>query len=383
MIIKYMLMCFTSIYLVSCASSGLKIQIENPLDQSRQSELLEIDRSLLGEQVQMDGMLVVKDQQKGIALPIQYLDLDQDGEWEQLLVKVSLEPREIRELLIEQATSPYFSTDAKVFGRFVPERKDDFAWENDRIAFRMYGPALEATGEISSGVDVWVKSVEYPIIDKWYATGEYHADHGEGADLYKVGPTLGCGGLGLLDSDTLYTSRNFVGYRILAEGPLRFVFELDYVTWGSDSLKIDETKRISLDAGQHFNHMTSRLRFSHPVADDDKIVSGLVTHPSLSENPVTIDSSDDYMLIYEDFKPGDGALGSAIIPKPLQKKEALKKDGNQYLMVVSPSADNQVEYYAGAAWSKSPWISSEADWKEYVTKYVAQLNHPIEILIKE
>ena len=43
---------------------------------------------------------------------------------------------------------------AKVFGRHVPERKDDFAWENDRIAFRMYGPALEADGEISSGIDV-------------------------------------------------------------------------------------------------------------------------------------------------------------------------------------------------------------------------------------
>jgi hypothetical protein len=33
-------------------------------------------------------------------------------------------------------------TTAKTFGRFVPERKDDFAWENDFAAYRMYGPAL-------------------------------------------------------------------------------------------------------------------------------------------------------------------------------------------------------------------------------------------------
>ena len=44
-----------------------------------------------------------------------------------------------------------------VYGRFVPERKDDFAWENNRVAFRVYGPALEATGEISNGMDFWLK----------------------------------------------------------------------------------------------------------------------------------------------------------------------------------------------------------------------------------
>ena len=33
---------------------------------------------------------------------------------------------------------------AKVYGRYVPERKDDFAWENEYAAFRMYGPALKS-----------------------------------------------------------------------------------------------------------------------------------------------------------------------------------------------------------------------------------------------
>ena len=28
---------------------------------------------------------------------------------------------------------------------YVPERKDDFAWENDKIAFRAYGKALRKT----------------------------------------------------------------------------------------------------------------------------------------------------------------------------------------------------------------------------------------------
>ena len=48
------------------------------------------------------------------------------------------------------------------YGTFMPQRKDDFAWENDRIAFRVYGPSLERTGEISSGIDVWCKRVRQP-----------------------------------------------------------------------------------------------------------------------------------------------------------------------------------------------------------------------------
>ena len=45
----------------------------------------------------------------------------------------------------------------KVFGRFVPERKDDFAWENEYAAFRMYGPALKPENP-SNGVDLWLKT---------------------------------------------------------------------------------------------------------------------------------------------------------------------------------------------------------------------------------
>lgn len=50
---------------------------------------------------------------------------------------------------------------------FVPERKDDFAFENDKVAFRIYGPALKDSKE-NSGIACWLKRVDSPIIDKWY-----------------------------------------------------------------------------------------------------------------------------------------------------------------------------------------------------------------------
>lgn len=53
--------------------------------------------------------------------------------------------------------------------RYVPERKEDFAWENDKIAFRMYGKELEKTPkEMAYGIDVWVKRVSRLILNERY-----------------------------------------------------------------------------------------------------------------------------------------------------------------------------------------------------------------------
>ena len=59
---------------------------------------------------------------------------------------------------------------ARTFCRFIPERLDDFAWENDVVAFRVYGPALRGKG-VNSGIDCWFKRGEHPMIDKLYTTG--------------------------------------------------------------------------------------------------------------------------------------------------------------------------------------------------------------------
>ena len=52
----------------------------------------------------------------------------------------------------------------KVYGRYVPERKDDFAWENEYAAFRLYGPALKPENP-SNGVDLWLKNSPALVID--------------------------------------------------------------------------------------------------------------------------------------------------------------------------------------------------------------------------
>ena len=49
------------------------------------------------------------------------------------------------------STAMAVTPEPTTFARFVPERSDDFARENDKVAFRAYGPALHDSKE-KSGV---------------------------------------------------------------------------------------------------------------------------------------------------------------------------------------------------------------------------------------
>lgn len=144
-----------------------------------------------------------------------------------------------------------------VEARFVPERMDDFAFENDKVAFRVYGPALKDSAE-NSGTDCWLKRVDYPIINKWYE-GEregisYHADHGEGYDPYHVGNSLGCGSMALWDenadkSDRLIQPNVYTDYSIIEKTADKVVFELTYQYTDQD---ITEKKRYTLEKVANF-----------------------------------------------------------------------------------------------------------------------------------
>ena len=165
-----------------------------------------------------------------------------------------------------------------VYGRLVPERKDDIAWENDRGAYRIYGPALEKTGERSFGTDVWVKNTPDLVINDRYAGDEkgvsYHVDHGTGYDPYDVGPTLGCGAPGLLIDGKLKMPYCWKSYKILDNGPLRFTVEADYG---------NEHRIISLDKGSNFNRMTV---WYDQLPAGARLATGVVLHDADSTTVV-------------------------------------------------------------------------------------------------
>ena len=149
------------------------------------------------------------------------------------------------------------------------ERFDDFAWENDRIAHRVYGKALETwEGEpltAAAPIDIWSKRTSRLVVNDWYLADHYHEDTGEGADFYSAGLSRGCGGNGLWADDRLWTSRNFVNSRVLANGPIRVMFELTYEPFDVNGISVGEVKRITLDAGSQLDRFQSSYRqFTRP-----------------------------------------------------------------------------------------------------------------------
>src|SRR5262245_33955903 len=128
-----------------CATAGLEVLAVNPLPEVRADETIELPWDRVSGSV--GEAVVVVDQRSGQPIPWQVFDPDGNRRTARLLFQASFQGGETRRFLVRPGPPPA-KTDfpARAYGRFVPERKDDVAWENDRIAYRVYGPALEATG---------------------------------------------------------------------------------------------------------------------------------------------------------------------------------------------------------------------------------------------
>ena len=232
-----------------------------------------------------------------------------------LLIDASVRPGGTADFTIAPGTPKPMKT--VVCGRQYPERVDDIAWENDRTAYRVYGPALQRTGERAFGIDVWVKNTpdlevekrydtelsNHPKIEELKKAGKtaealemeqattYHYDHGYGLDCYKVGPTLGCGAPALMQAGEMVMPYCYKTYKILDNGPLRFTVQLDYNPFDiAGDKNVVEHRIISCDKGSNFNKMTVWYEGLTKPCD---MAAGVVLH---SEDTKSVVYGKDYVL---------------------------------------------------------------------------------------
>jgi len=268
------------------------------------------------------------------------------------------------------------SKDPATFCRFVPERADDFAWENDKIAFRAYGPALKESGE-DSGFDCWLKRVDYPIINKWYAGNlngiSYHKDHGEGYDPYKVGGSRGCGGLALWIDGKMVPSNVFVDSKVLTCEAGESVFVLNY-EWNHGSDTYTEEKQISIKLGDRLFKSTSTFKKNGELAKGLPIAIGLLRHHKT--DLVSKDLSKGWMSVWEPMDDSELGTGVVIDPKRIvdfQLIETGKKLEDHALIITKTDAKGQLEYHAGYGWAKAGEIKTSTDWNSYLKQYAIRI----------
>lgn len=374
----------------SCAKNeGLAtITVTNSSSLARTHETVALNAAQL-QLGSLDGIgLKAKDSDS--LLVSQLVDTDGDGSLDQLLFQPNMLANSEKQFLVVRLMGTEMSKiEASCFSRFVPERTDDYAWENDKVAFRTFGPTAQKMAEdkvpggtLSSGVDAWLKRVDYPIINKWYkkeleTPGTYHEDDGEGLDNFHVGVSRGVGGTAVKIDSVYHTSKNFVTWRTVTNGPIRTQFVLEYAPWKAGERTIKETKVISLDRGSHLS------KFKLLLEGSDTVAAGLTLHEK--DGAVSADAADGWLYYWQPH--GDSELGTAILALP----ETFV--GFEHYDVDAPDLsnayahlkvnNNQTTFYAGFAWKEAGQFPTEATWRQYLADFSNRLKNPLGVQVQK
>nr|WP_294876235.1 DUF4861 domain-containing protein [Prevotella sp.] len=405
------------------------VVVNNPTDAQRQ-ELVEVNISdvkakLAGIAPKKGEAYIVKNK-RGQQIGSQ---ITHDGK---LLIDASIRPH---------GSATYYISIGKPYpqkvwttGALYKMRKDDIAWENDRCAYRVYGPALQRTGERSFGTDIWAKNTPDTVVYERYVmdkqgnvdgdkvdekvkseerkmknlsgaaleaqkakikalkaesyeidvTTSFHLDHGNGLDPYRVGATLGLGAPSLMIGNQQFLPYCYKTYKILDNGPLRFTVELTYnpSTIG-DMQNVVEHRIISLDKGSNFNKMTVWYDgLTHPT----DFATGFPIH---EEDTETKTFAKDYVS-YAD--PTDnvevnnsqvfvGVLFPNGIDNTYYQLFDKKHDGaTGHALGLKRGLKNaeKYSYYFGAAWSKYD-VRSYTEWQIRIKEFLEALKTPLQV----
>jgi hypothetical protein len=358
---------------------SLRVTVSSNLDLARVNETVELPFAVLKAAFRAEDLSRVRVTEEGPTreLLAQAVDDDGDGTADRIIFQTSFKPRGKKMFTLTLGDKGSLrKEDFRVYGRFVRERFDDFAWENDLVAHRVYGPALETWQKeplTSSGLDVWVKRTRALVVNDWYMIDDYHVDHGEGGDFYSVGPSRGCGGSGIWKGGRLFVSRNFRESRVFANGPIRLVFELRYEPWDAGGVRVSERKRITLDAGSHFNRIESF--YSVDGADEVTWATGIKRAKGAE---VRIEREKGTLRTWEALTKPNGNLGCAVAVDAGRLDSVAEAEGN-VLLLGRTRPGQPVVYHAGSGWDKGGDVPGAAAWDGLVEDLARRLSSPLGI----
>lgn len=400
----------TALFCFACNDSRtVTVTVTNPLAMERSNEMVEVSMETVTDRLGLaDTAQIVVLNADGQQVPYQ---ITYDGK---VIFPATIAANGAATYTIQTGTPEAF--DVKACGKCYPERMDDMAWENDLVAFRAYGPALQAKGERGFGYDLFTKyNTTEPMLEAMYAKEldketlakiaelkktdpkaaaelsrerSYHIDHGYGMDCYAVGPTLGAGVAALMVNDTIIYPWCYKNQEILDNGPLRFTVKLEFtpLTVKGDSTVV-ETRLITLDAGSHLNKTVvsySNLKETLPI------VAGIVLHEP--DGAVVADAANGYITYVDPTTGPDngkifmGAAVPAVVKdaktvlfSEKEKKERNNADGH-VLAVSDYEPGSEYVYYWGFAWDKADIKTADA-WNRYMADFAQKVRNPLTVKV--
>ncbi len=392
---------------------AIRVTVSNPVELMRVDELVSVDikaiKSLHPQFNENAFVLRVDDNE----IPSQVYDSNLDGEDDQILFNVYLQPNEERDLTFNYSKDGNVKTEYKnrtyaelavkvdytkedgVYkgGRFenvsefrVPDDHKDHnnlfkyegpGWESEKVGYRFYLDWRNAT-------DIFGKKVNELVLHKvglkdvTGAADSYHQMADWGMDILKVGSTLGIGSIATWHDDkiNMISKTDSVHWKLLCNGPLLSEFQTTYYGWEVGDKKRDLYARTSIAAG-------SRLTKIHLLIDGDidNIVTGFARHDAV---PEMIKSDDDggwqYISSYGKQSLSDDDLGIAVIYNNDYTQSLENNDDNHFVVIETGS--NSVEYYFAAVWEKEyEPVKGRLEFIEYLQQTEIALNNPIRVKI--
>ncbi|ADV42789.1 DUF4861 domain-containing protein [Bacteroides helcogenes] len=388
---KLLLLCMTVLFCFACGESKtVTVTVTNPLGMERSGEMLELSMAEISNRLNLaDTAQVIVLDGEGRQVPYQ-ITYD-----EKLIFPAAVGANAVAVYTIQPGIPG--EVEVKSCGKSYPERMDDMAWENDLVAFRAYGPALQARGERGFGYDLFTKyNTTEPVLESMYAKEldkdahvSYHIDHGYGMDCYAVGPTLGAGVAALMVNDTIVYPWCYKTQEILDNGPLRFTVKLVFnpLSVKGDTTVV-ETRIITLDVGSHLNKTAvsfTNLKETFPV------VTGIVLHEP--DGAVVADAANGYMTYVDPTTGPDNGkifMGAAfpvavkeiktVLFSETEKKQRNNADGH-VLAVSDYEPGSDYIYYWGFAWSKAD-IKTADGWNRYMADFARKVRSPLTVTVK-
>ncbi len=365
------------ILMLATAVSGFAqttIEIVNQYPFDRANEIVEIAASELGG---LSGTNYVLTDENGQEIPYQLIYNGTESV-QALLFPATVKTGTKVAYTLNEGTPK--AVKAKTSARFVPERKDDFAWENDIAAYRMYGPALAAENP-SNGIDLWLKRTEELVVDSFYR-GElkygksYHEDHGQGLDCYKVGNTLGAGGVAPYVNGELLVGKHFDTYKVLDNGPLRSSFTLTYNEVDINGKKYKKEVTIHTDAGTVMNKAVVKLTGEKQPM---QLAAGITLHDgkgSLQKGTGLIVYGENAIADKDQKNVGKNYVG-VVLP---DKEDLYKIQNLHALLMKNYVPGEEFTYYFGGGWSQ--WkFPTQKEWLAAVQQFSKQVKYPLTVRI--
>jgi hypothetical protein len=404
--------------LSAAAQSKLDLRFVNKLPIVRADDPVSLSRTSLerkGLKIPEGAYLHVTDA-SGQAQPIQFDDLNNDGQWDELAMLLNFQPNEQKVLTFQLAEAPpplrasrahvrhmrkqannSFGPDLRVDSVPPGQPATDFAvtklppfltegpaWENDKVGFRLYF-------DVRNGKDIWGKTTPEMVMDQVGKNTKtsYHDRADWGMDVLKVGKSLGAGALALLvpfnGKDTLVRlgggNMGKILYEKITDGPVRALFKLTYPEWrvlpGVQSVRL--TELVSIWGGQYYTE--SRVIVSN-APKDARVVTGVVNLKSQTKIDLEVKGVKG-IYTFDKQSENNDLLGMAVLIPVGQKGQSGQTpnagtDITQTYYMASPVGKEPFVFRFYAGWEQSaPSFKSIASFGAFLNEQARRWASPV------